>query len=168
MNHTEAVMLCRYVKAACPQQAFDDMTPDAWADLLADLRLVDCREAAKTICQRQPFCAPAEIRAEVRRLRAERITKAEHLFDPTGVTDYGAWLGHMRQRAGDGEFEGMERPELPQRDLRVIESTFRTVGDAPWKDEAVEAAMVRLRKARADYRGIPTTDTPLPEGDENT
>jgi hypothetical protein len=124
MNTAESLTLCRYVKAACPQQAFDEYTPDAWHDLLGDLRFIDCKDAARTITQRQPFCAPAEIRSEVRRIRADRIAKAEHSFDPTGVRDYGAWLGLMRQRAGDGEFEAAMR-ELPARDMRGIEGTFR-------------------------------------------
>jgi hypothetical protein len=128
MNNQEATMLCRYVAAACPQQKFDELTPDAWADLLGDLRFVDCKDAAKAITQRQAFCAPSEIRAEVRRLRADRIAKAEHLFDPTGVLDYGAWLGDMRRRAGDGDFEPTVL-DLPPRDMRVLEGTFRTPTD---------------------------------------
>ncbi|TDB83413.1 hypothetical protein E1264_28455 [Actinomadura sp. KC216] len=76
MNHEEAVALCRYVKACCPQQAMDTYTPDAWHDLLGDLRLDDCRAAAKTVAQRQPFVAPAEIREEVKRSRGDRIGPA--------------------------------------------------------------------------------------------
>lgn len=123
MNTTESLMLTRYVKAACPQQAFDEFTPDAWYDLLADLRFEDCKEAAKVICQRQPFCAPAELRAEVRRIRNERIMRAEHTFTPPPNGDYIAWLKDIRQRAGDGEFEALD--ELPTRDMRGIEGTFR-------------------------------------------
>jgi hypothetical protein len=69
----EVVMLTRYVKACCPQQQIDEYTPDAWQDLLGDLELTDCREAVKTIVGRQPFVAPSEIRAEVRRIRDERL-----------------------------------------------------------------------------------------------
>lgn len=123
MNHAESVILCRFVKAGCPQQAFDEFTPDAWADLLCDLRFVDCKDASRTIVQRQPFCSPSEIRDEVRRIRTARILAAEHSFDPTGVENYSAWLGDMRRRAGDGEFEAP--PELPERDMRGIDGTFR-------------------------------------------
>lgn len=73
MTPRETVLLCRYVKACCPQQAFDEYTPDAWQDLLGDLTLADCREAVRNVASRQPFIAPAEIRAEVRRLRTGRL-----------------------------------------------------------------------------------------------
>lgn len=70
MNRQEAVALTRYVKAYCPQQAIDEYTPDAWHDLLGDLDLDTCRQAAGRVARRQPFVAPAEIRAEVRTERA--------------------------------------------------------------------------------------------------
>lgn len=73
MNHQEAAALTRYVKACCPQQAIDEYTYDAWHDLLGDLSLQECREAVAAVARRQPFVAPAEIRAEVRRVREERI-----------------------------------------------------------------------------------------------
>lgn len=82
MSHAEAVLLCRYAKAACPQQAFDQYTPDAWADLLGDLRYVDCQEAVKAVVQRQPFVAPAEIREEVKRVRSKRILDFGPIPDP--------------------------------------------------------------------------------------
>lgn len=45
MNRTETVLLCRYVKAMCPAQAIDEYTPDAWADVLYDVKLEDAKEA---------------------------------------------------------------------------------------------------------------------------
>jgi hypothetical protein len=125
MNPAESLALTRYVKAGCPQQAFDEFTPDAWHDLLSDLRFVDCKEAAKRIARRQPFCAPAEIRAEVHRLRSERIGRAFHLMSPPpDCPDYGAWLTEARRAAGDGEYEDMVAPDLPKRDMRVLEAVF--------------------------------------------
>ena len=76
MTHKETVILARFVKAACPQQAIDKYTPDAWHDLLGDLDLADCRTAATAVAKRQPFVAPAEIRAEVQRVRDDRIARA--------------------------------------------------------------------------------------------
>ena len=58
MTHAETVLLTRYVKACCPQQAIDEYTPDAWHDLLGDLALADCRAAAAAVAKRQPFVAP--------------------------------------------------------------------------------------------------------------
>lgn len=61
------MILARFVKACCPQQAIDEYTPDAWHELLGHLELADCREAAVMVARRQPFVAPAEIIAEVAR-----------------------------------------------------------------------------------------------------
>jgi hypothetical protein len=46
---------------------------------------------------------------------------------PPGLTEleYRRWLGEMRQRAADGE--PVSVPDLPRRDMRVIEPTFRRV-----------------------------------------
>lgn len=73
MTPREMVILTRYVKACCPQQQIDEYTPDAWHDIIGDLALADCREAVKAIATRQPFVAPAEIAAEVKRIRSERL-----------------------------------------------------------------------------------------------
>ena len=75
MTPSETVMLTRYVAACCPQQQIDDYTPDAWYDLLGDLDMADCRAAVREVGKRQPFIAPAEIRAEVRRIRNDRLTR---------------------------------------------------------------------------------------------
>ncbi|HEY9410951.1 MAG TPA: hypothetical protein VIP77_15320 [Jiangellaceae bacterium] len=73
MTPREAVILVRYVEACCPQQKFDEFSPDAWHDLLGDLALGDCRAAARAVAQRQPFVAPSEIRAEVKAIREARL-----------------------------------------------------------------------------------------------
>lgn len=106
MTPREAVLLTRYVKACCPQQQVDEYTPDAWHDLLGDLDLDECRQAAAAIARRQPFVAPAEIRAEVRRLRDDRISRLplpapspDEAVDPRVYRDR---LAEIVQRAGDG------------------------------------------------------------------
>lgn len=58
-------MLCRYVRACCPQQHMDKYTPDVWADLLDDVPYDVAEQAVIRIAKRQPWVAPAEIRAEV-------------------------------------------------------------------------------------------------------
>jgi hypothetical protein len=87
VNREETVVLTRLVKATCPQQAIDKYTPDAWHPLLGDLDFEDCRAAMVTIGQRQPFMAPAEIRAEVRRIRAERIAHSVIPAPPAKLAD---------------------------------------------------------------------------------
>ncbi|WP_393075144.1 hypothetical protein [Streptomyces sp. LN704] len=80
MNSQEAAVLCRYVRALCPQQKFDEYTPDAWHDILRNYLLDEARPAAATLASRQAFVAPGEIATEIRRNRADRM--ARHT-DPT-------------------------------------------------------------------------------------
>jgi hypothetical protein len=106
MTHAETVALARYVKACCPQQAIDEYTPDAWHDLLGDLTLADARAAAREVARRQPFVAPAEIRAEVRRIRADRLDRAVLDAPPAELTDnpgrYKAALDARISQIADG------------------------------------------------------------------
>jgi hypothetical protein len=87
MTPTEAVALTRYVKACCPQQQIDNLTPDAWYDLLDDLSLADCHAAVKVLGRRQPFISPAEIRAEVRRVRRDRLEREIVAAPPAELAD---------------------------------------------------------------------------------
>lgn len=74
MTSTEAAILCRYVAACCPQQKFDEYTPDAWFDLLGDLPFDMCKAAAREVAKRQPFVSPSEIRIAVAQQR--RVVRA--------------------------------------------------------------------------------------------
>lgn len=111
MKSTEAAMLCRYVAACCPQQKFDEYTPDAWFDLLGDLPFDLAKLAAAEVAKRQPFVSPSEIRGALSRMRAsvrkalrektmrERMAAADEdagglaeEYDPT------EWLERTRRR----------------------------------------------------------------------
>jgi len=87
MTPQETVLLAAYVKACCPQQAIGEYTPDAWHDLLGDLELGDCRDAVAAVARRQPFVAPAEIRAEVRRVREDRLARTALPAPPPDAAD---------------------------------------------------------------------------------
>lgn len=103
MTPTEAVLLTRYVEACCPQQRFDEYTADAWHDLLGDLTFEDCKQAAAAVARRQPFVAPAEIRAEVRAVREARIAaKPIPALDAADEEQYRRALADIRKRLGDG------------------------------------------------------------------
>jgi hypothetical protein len=65
MNKRETGLLLAYVIGACPQQQVNDLTPDAWHDILGHLEYAECREAARAVAARQPFVAPAEIIREI-------------------------------------------------------------------------------------------------------
>lgn len=82
MNELEAVQLARYVRALCPQQKFDEYTADVWGDVLEDYDFEACKRAAITLGRKQPFIAPAEIIAEVRRGRTERLNDFQYEPDP--------------------------------------------------------------------------------------
>lgn len=107
MNSQEAVVLTRLVAAACPQQAIDEYTPDAWFDLLGDLDFADCRAAVVTVGKSQAFIAPAEIRAEVRRIRNDRVAHALIPAPDPGLVNnpraYKAALAESVRRAADGD-----------------------------------------------------------------
>ncbi len=87
MSRQETVVLCRLVAAACPQQAIDDYTPDAWHDLIGDLDFDECQKAVVAVGKRQPFIAPAEIRVEVRRMREDRLARTLLPAPPAELAD---------------------------------------------------------------------------------
>lgn len=82
MTPDETVVLARYVKALCPQQKFDEFTPDAWHDVLSNYDLADARAASATVARAQPFVAPSEIVTEIVRARAERLDNFQYEGDP--------------------------------------------------------------------------------------
>jgi hypothetical protein len=49
--------------------------------------MADCHEAVKVIGKRQPFIAPAEIRAEVRRIRNDRLAREIVAAPPADAAD---------------------------------------------------------------------------------
>ncbi|WP_019548437.1 zinc finger domain-containing protein [Streptomyces sulphureus] len=97
MTPDETVILARYVRALCPQQAMDEYTPDAWHDVLQDVTLSDARSGAARVARRQPFVAPAEILAEVHQLHAERLDGFQYEPVP-GDDDPQAYLTAYRQQ----------------------------------------------------------------------
>ncbi|MEU2789080.1 hypothetical protein [Streptomyces sp. NPDC007100] len=110
MTEEEIVALARYVRALCPQQKFDEYTPDAWHDVLGGYSLADARAAAATVAGQQPFVSPAEIIAEIRRHRADQATGFQGPglpaevpdADPDDVPAYLAALRAQRFRAASG------------------------------------------------------------------
>jgi hypothetical protein len=62
---TDSVILARFVKALCPQQAIDSYTPDAWYEVIGHLGLAECRQAAAAVARRKPFVSPSEIIREI-------------------------------------------------------------------------------------------------------
>jgi hypothetical protein len=111
VNSTEAVKLARYVRALCPQQKFDEYTADAWGDVLADYDYDACKQAAATLGQKQPFIAPAEIIAEVRRERRTRLANFQYEPEP-GDDNPREYLRRLRAQIADVA-DGRRVAELP-------------------------------------------------------
>jgi hypothetical protein len=104
-----------------------------WAKILADIRFVDAEEAIVRIVARSPWCAPAEIIAEVKKIRAKRIAEfgpippppAEEL-DPDNWRAFQQWQIDTERAIADGDLKPKEI-ELPARDMKQLENTFRRV-----------------------------------------
>lgn len=156
MNPREAVMLVRYVEACCPQQKFDEYSPDAWHDLLGDLAYEDCRAAARAIAQRQPFVAPSEIRAEVKAIREARLGPAGPGLspipppaDPDDDKAYRAALRAQQARiaAGVEEVPAIEAGQSAGYDdnphVQRIVAEFNEQRDAAARRKAQQAAAER-------------------------
>jgi hypothetical protein len=128
MTPTEAVALTEYVQACCPQQRMNEYTPDAWHDILGDLRLEDCRAAVAAIKQRTVFVDPSEIRAEVKYMRQQRIKDAggipapppELLDDPPA---YRAALHAAAVALGDGRDPQAAMQAIARESRRELEAS---------------------------------------------
>ena len=103
MNQTEAIMLCRLVKAVCPSQALDQYTPDAWHLILGHIDYSDAKAAVARLAAldlepgRSRYIEPGHIIAQVRRIRAQRLTDHGPLIPPPGLDGTTQYLSWIRQ-----------------------------------------------------------------------
>ncbi|WP_370665365.1 hypothetical protein [Streptomyces sp. IBSBF 2507] len=121
MNSQEAAALCRYVRALCPQQKFDEYTPDAWHDILGDYQLADARQAAAQVARRQPFVAPAEIADEISKIRGSRTH--DFVYEPPPGDSDPNYLARLRGQltaTGDGQRPPVLAKELPRRPVAEL------------------------------------------------
>ncbi|MFE3371222.1 hypothetical protein ACFXOK_16670 [Streptomyces sp. NPDC059173] len=81
MTPEEAILIAKYVASVCPQQRFNEHTPDVWGDILAPYTVNDARAAVIAVAARQAFVAPAEIVTEIKARREERIELAHVVYD---------------------------------------------------------------------------------------
>lgn len=104
MNHLETVQLVRVVASLCPNQKFDEYTPDAWAIVLEDVRYEDAQQAVKDI-YRQPLgeqwsrrIEASHILDQVRKTRNAKIDAYGPIDPPPGLDpgQYPAWLRQAR------------------------------------------------------------------------
>jgi len=132
VNATEAVMLLRKVKALCPSQAVDELTGEAWAEVLADIDYAAADEALISIV-RQPlplnrsrYIEPGHLISEARRLRRDRIERYGTPPVPADLDgdDYREYFTLAREAIGSGAVPpGQPLPPLPE--LRALAAQRR-------------------------------------------
>lgn len=108
MKPTEVVMLTGYMRAHFPSQPVDEFTAEALGELLAPYPATDCRQAVLAIAERgERWCAPTDIKAEVKRIRSKRIAIAvlepPRDLDPDNTLAYRRWQRDAQRAAADGE-----------------------------------------------------------------
>jgi hypothetical protein len=127
MNPQEAMALCRFTAACCPSQKIDEYTPDAWGLLLEDIRFDDAKEAVVKVARKQPWVSPAEIIAEVKKIRAKRISEHGPIIPPAGLDPIETveWLKQATRAVGDGQQLGETRGELKPRDMKQLTAVLK-------------------------------------------
>ena len=138
----EAAALCRFAKACCPQQKIDEYTPTAWFPLLNDIDFEEAKNALIEVVKRQPFVAPAEIRAEVFRTHRGAAFSLGHIIPPRELADLphreNAWKRTLRAAVVDGCDEA--------RAIKVANASQGiTPDDEPLALEAGESAVAAMK-----------------------
>jgi hypothetical protein len=177
MNSQQAAVLCRYVRALCPQQKFDEYTPDAWHDVLRNYLLEEARTAAATIANKQPFVSPGEIATEIRRMHADRLgrhTDPTPRANPDDVAAYKAELAATRAAVATGQAPpsqaelaaGPMHPDVAARLKTLGEYVPRHVDEALDEYRPVKAARrAAIAEGQPDALSVPCgwCDAPVDE-----
>lgn len=133
MTPTEAVILLRKVRAYRPAMILDEYTGEAWAEALDDIRPQDADQALRNIARRtSDWIDPAMIRAEVKRIRTQRIAAHGEPIPPEGLTtaEYVEWLADVRRRIGDGETIHGPTYREPDHDALAAQRERQALGGA--------------------------------------
>lgn len=139
MNRTDTVKLCRFVRSLCPDQKFDQFTPDAWAIVLDDVRYEDAIVAVRKIYRElgndeawgSRKIEADDIVRQVKRTRSDIIAGsigAHH--PPAGLSpvEYLAWYRDLARRLGDGEH--VTPPAIEAAKPREIRALGQRIEDA--------------------------------------
>lgn len=161
MTPDQTVLLARYVRALCPQQKFDEYTPDAWHDILFPFLLEEARTAAATIASRQPFVSPGEIATEIRRTRADRMarhTDPTPRADPDNPAAYQAELAASRLAVATGQQEPSQH-ELTSGPMHPdVAARLKTLGS--YVPRHIDEALDEFRPVKAARRAALTAGEP--------
>lgn len=161
MTPDQTVILARYVRALCPQQKFDEYTPDAWHDILFPFRLEEARTAAAAIASKQPFVSPGEIATDIRRTRADRLnrhTDPTPSADPDNVQAYQAELLATRTAVATGQ-QPPAQHELTSGPMHPdVAARLKTLGS--YVPRQVDEDLDEYRPIKAARRAALTTGEP--------
>lgn len=108
MNEQEMGIVITFVKATCPAQKFEELTPDAWMAIFGDLAFADVCTALTGLGRQLRFIAPADIHGEVRRIRNGRLDKANIIYEPADgetAAEFCKRITAVLQAAADGDIE---------------------------------------------------------------
>ncbi len=134
MKITEAVQLVGIIRALCPGQKLEDLTPDAWQLVLDDVSYTDAQQAVRTVYRRladqeNPMgyrrVEAADVLAECRRMWRTRLDRLdpEALIPPPDLTprqDIEWRRATIRAIANGAPVPTNTRGELKPRDLREL------------------------------------------------
>jgi len=154
-------MLTGYLRAHFPSQPVDEFTTEALEETLASYPAADCRMAVLNIADRgEHWCSPTDIKAEVKRIRAKRVSEYGPIeppagLDPDKVRDYHQWLSATTRAIADGAISapGELAWDGPAHD--VIRELGQIGHEVPTVDHAAKAA-----EARKMLRAAPMDDDP--------
>jgi hypothetical protein len=136
VNHEQAVLVTRAVRAMCPAQTIDEATPDFWAVILRDVRYEDATVAVERLGAKQRFIAPSEIVDEVAVIRSVRLDgvdqyRGHYTGNPDDARAELDWWRNSLRRIGDGEQpdDVFEPQQLTARKMPELGGVFRKVPD---------------------------------------
>jgi hypothetical protein len=135
MKPTEVVKLTGYLRAHFPSQPVDEFTTEALEETLSPYPAEDCRLAVFSIAERgEHWCSPTDIKVEVKRIRAKRVSDYGPIeppagLDPDDVRGYQRWLQNTHRAIADGDLKPPPPIELPGRDMTDV--TARVVVEMP-------------------------------------
>lgn len=181
MLPAETAQLVALVAAMCPSMHLEDATTDAWHLLLADLDVADVRAAVTRLGRQRSRIEAADIRAEVRAIREERLARnplplpdsdpddprryrAELLELVTAIASGRRIPGRRAERVPAAPGGPPSRPTGPKHDpgVRVLRVPCPWCGAAAGRPCVVPRLGIPLRRAPAHRARLLAAGLPEP------
>lgn len=137
MTPRETGLLLAYVAGACPQQKMNELTPEAWHDILGNLEYEECRRAARAVAARQPFIAACEIIQEVADEKCAEMPQSNACRNRDCNECRVSWCSHSCHPRAVAAIAGPSAPPRPsQQPLRGGAPRQLGAGDLPARGSA--------------------------------